>query len=49
MPEIREQVELEYADRLDQASWLGRLRLRREIDREIARRTREQAPPDALY
>ncbi len=48
-PEVRAQVLAEYADRLAEAGFWKRWRLRREIEREIVRRIHEKAPPDALY
>ena len=48
-PEISATVRAEYAARLEDASASDRLRLDREIEREIQRRIHEKAPPDALY
>jgi hypothetical protein len=46
---IREQVTAEYAEAFATASFWDRLRLWREIEREVARRVNKLAPPDALY
>ncbi len=49
-PAIRAEVRKEFAERLENASFLERLRLRREMAAEIERRVRAKAPPpDALY
>ena len=48
-PIVRAAVLDEYAERLRHASFVGRLFLKLEIDREIMRRVHAQAPPDALY
>jgi hypothetical protein len=48
-PEIRAAVVAEFAERLAVASLIERWRLRREMAREIERRLRQTAPPDALY
>ena len=48
-PEVRAAVSAAYAERLKASSLLGRIRLRREIEREIRRRLDEQSPPGALY
>ena len=48
-PEIRAEVEREFAKRLQTASFLKRWRLRREMAAEIKRRIHARAPPDALY
>ena len=45
----RAEVEQEFADELRQASFFGRIRIRRRIEREIDQRIRNLAPPDALY
>ncbi|MCH8045301.1 MAG: hypothetical protein IID44_16445 [Planctomycetes bacterium] len=47
--QVRAAVTAEYAERLKAASLLGRIRLRRDMEREIQRRISEQAPPWALY
>ena len=46
---IRREVEQEFADRLRQAGFFGRLLIRRRIRREVERRLNKLAPPDALY
>ncbi len=49
-PAVREQVRVEYAERLAQArTWWQRWQVQRMIRREIFRRTRGAAPPWALY
>lgn len=48
-PQIRAEVEREFAERLHAADFWQRLLIGREISREIERRLREAAPPDALY
>jgi hypothetical protein len=48
-PIVRAAVLDDYAERLRHASFVGRLFLRLEINREIERRIHAQAPPDALY
>jgi hypothetical protein len=48
-PGIRAAVAAEFAERLAVASLSERWRLRREMAREIERRLRKMAPPDALY
>jgi hypothetical protein len=48
-PSVRAAVLDDYAERLRHASFVGRLFLRLEINREIERRIHAQAPPDALY
>jgi hypothetical protein len=48
-PQIRAQVNAEYATAFAAAGFWGRLRLRREIEHEVARRLDEVSPPDALY
>jgi hypothetical protein len=48
-PQIREEVQAEYATKVQEASPSDRRRLERELEREIERRIREKAPPDALY
>lgn len=47
--QVRAAVRAEYAERLKATSLLGRIRLRRDMEREIQRRISEQAPPWALY
>ena len=47
--EIRNQVEAEFAPKLEGASWLERRKLRKQIENEIDRRCDERASPDALY
>lgn len=47
--EIRNQVEAEFAPKLENARWLERRRLKKQIENEIDRRCDERAPPDALY
>jgi hypothetical protein len=46
---IRTEVEVEFADRLAAADFWTRVRLWREIAREVRRRLSRIAPPDALY
>ena len=48
-PHVRAEVESEFAGRLQNASFFKRLRLLREMEREIQRRVDQTAPPDALY
>jgi len=48
-PQVQAEVEREFADRLEHASGRERARLLREMEREIKRRIRGTAPPDALY
>ena len=48
-PAIREQVESEFAALLNNATWLKRREIRKQIEAEINRRCDELAPPDALY
>jgi hypothetical protein len=49
MPQIRAEVEREYAERLKSAGWLRRWRLQREMKREIKKRLDRIAPPSGLY
>ena len=48
-PIILSEVEQEFADQLETASFWQRLRIKREIAREVERRLAEQAPSNALY
>lgn len=48
-PGVRAEVQAEYADRLQNASFFGRIWIRWEMNREIRRRVDQSAPPDALY
>ena len=48
-PRVRADVEREFAGKLENASFLKRLRLRRQMEREIQRRVEAMAPSDALY
>ena len=48
-PEVRREVEAEFANAWNASGWLRRWFLRRRIDAEITRRLAERAPPDALY
>jgi len=48
-PLVRAEVEAEYTEILQTASFWQRLLLRKKVNREIERRIREAAPPDALY
>lgn len=48
-PEIRKQVEAEFAPKLANANWLQRWKIRKQIDAEIDRRCDGLASPDALY
>ncbi|HTM55231.1 MAG TPA: hypothetical protein VL175_14445 [Pirellulales bacterium] len=47
--EIRAEVLAEFAERLRPAGWLERLRLRRQIKREIERRLEKIAPRHGQY
>jgi hypothetical protein len=47
--QVSAEVEQEFAERLQQASFIKRCRIRREIAQEIERRIHASAPPDALY
>jgi len=49
LEKVRAEVEHEYAERLYNAGWLGRLLLYREMRRETKRRLDEKAPPWGLY
>jgi hypothetical protein len=46
---VRTEVEAEFAERLAAADFWTRVRLWREITREVRRRLNRIAPPDALY
>ncbi len=49
-PAIQAEVRKEFAERLENASFFERLRLRRQMAAEIRRRVVGKAPPpDALY
>lgn len=48
-PEIEAAVRVEFAERLTNASFLERLKLRVAIRREVRRRLDEAASPTALY
>ena len=48
-PSVREEVEREFAAKLGAASTADRKRIAAEIDREIEKRLKRIAPPDALY
>lgn len=49
-PAIRAEVSKEFDERLENASFFERLRLRREMTAEIRRRVEAKAPPaDAMY
>ena len=48
-PQVRAEVQREFASELENASFLKRVRLRRQMEREIQRRVEAMAPPDALY
>jgi hypothetical protein len=48
-PEVRRQVEDEFADEWNRCGDVRRWFLRRKIKAEIARRLKELAPPGALY
>jgi hypothetical protein len=49
-PALHAEVEAEYAVQLQEVGFLERMKLKREISREVARRLHKQAPPpDALY
>ena len=48
-PQVRAEVEQQYADRLAAASWFERRKIRKQIKAEIKRRLNELSPPDALY
>ncbi len=43
------EVYAEFAEQLEHSSGFSKLRLKRDIEREIKRRIRQVAPPDALY
>jgi len=46
---VRNQIESKYADQLNNASWLQRRKLKKQIRNEIKDRLDELAPPDAMY
>jgi len=46
---VRPQVEAEYAESLSAATLFGRWRLRREMEREIKRRSDPGVSPEALF
>ena len=46
---IRAEVQREYANQVNKASFWERQRRRREMDREVERRIDLVAPPDAVY
>ena len=48
-PRIRYEVKAKYREQLATASWLGRLRLRWKINREIHAELERLAPNNALY
>lgn len=48
-PEIREEVARRYAERLEDANWLERREIRRQMEAEITARVNAAAPPEALY
>ena len=48
-PQVWTEIELKYAPELDGASWFNRRKIRKRMEREIASRLDELAPPDALY
>jgi hypothetical protein len=48
-PEVRAEVEAEYAARLQGVKFVERMKLKREINREVEMRLRRRAPRDALY
>lgn len=48
-PGVRAEVQAEYAERLQNASFFSRVWIRWEMKREIRRRIDRSAPPDALY
>lgn len=48
-PELRAEVEAEYAVRLVGVGFVERMKLKRQINREVERRLRARAPKDALY
>ena len=51
--EVRAELEARYAEALQQANILQRLRIKRQINKEVAqevaRRVNEQAPREGLY
>lgn len=49
LDEVRPQVELEFAARLEEAGWLKRWRIKKQMENEITKRLDALAPPDALY
>lgn len=46
---VRETIMRDYADRLESATAAERVRLQQQMEQEIERQIRTQAPPDALY
>ena len=48
-PAIRAEVELEFADQMENASWFQRRRIRKIMKREIQSRLDAVIPPEALY
>ena len=48
-PAIRERVEAEFANMLENASWFQRRKIRKQIEGEINRQCDELVPPDSLY
>ena len=48
-PAIREGVESEFATKLENASWLQRRKIRKQIEAEINRQCDKLVPPDSLY
>jgi len=47
--EVQREVHAEYAERLQQASFFERLKIKRKIRREINRRVLARANPSSLY
>lgn len=48
-PQIRADVERQYASRIAAASLIHRWRLKREMNKQIAKLVAQVAPPDALF
>ena len=46
---VRAEVEQEFAERLRNADWVDRWRMKREIERVIEKRLEHVAPPWGLY
>ncbi len=46
---VRAEVEKKYADQLVEAGFWKRIKLRRQIEKEVQKRMKKIAPPGALY